>query len=290
MIDHVEVVLGPGSVVYGSNAMLGVINVITKQAKDWSGFHLAAETEFGKSYRALGGVGATEFQALGKRATLTLGLEYYTHDGPPMIYDFAVTGIDTASFQPYKYRRDGPANGIWGGLAKNAYYTRVPSGFLRLSWGDFELNVSAKTYKRAFPYRSRYKDDFIDFDDPDSYEIDRHLWVDLTHRARLSPIVLVTSRFYADSFEYESFRNSSEASACLIFNVTAINKTQPDQVDPAAPAAGAGAPYTFSVNATTKRVDTCRDKNGAVVTLTTCLAAAAYSSYFRFATDRVIIK
>ncbi len=30
MVDHIEVILGPGSVLYGSNAMLGVINVITK--------------------------------------------------------------------------------------------------------------------------------------------------------------------------------------------------------------------------------------------------------------------
>lgn len=32
-VDHVEILRGPGSVLYGSNAMGGVINVITKQAK-----------------------------------------------------------------------------------------------------------------------------------------------------------------------------------------------------------------------------------------------------------------
>jgi cysteine-rich repeat protein len=73
------------------------------------------------------------------------------------------------------------------------------------------------------------------------------------------------------------------------FTVTAIKATQPDQVDAAATPAGAGGPYTLQVDAN-KRVNQCKDKNGTVVTLTTCLTAAAYSSYFKFATDRVIIK
>jgi hypothetical protein len=68
-----------------------------------------------------------------------------------------------------------------------------------------------------------------------------------------------------------------------------IKATQPDQVDPAAPAAGAGAPYKLSVDGT-KRVNACTDKSGAAVALTACLNAAAYSSFFKFATDRVIIK
>lgn len=33
MIDHIEVIRGPGSVIYGTNAMAGVINIITKDAQ-----------------------------------------------------------------------------------------------------------------------------------------------------------------------------------------------------------------------------------------------------------------
>jgi outer membrane receptor protein involved in Fe transport len=221
MIDHIEVVLGPGSVLYGSNAMLGVINVITKQAKDWHGFHVAAETEIAKSYRALAGAGTT-FTLLGKEAWITLGAEYYTQDGPPLVYGFEYEGIDPASIQPYKFRRDQPGNGFWGGLAKNGWYTRAPSGLLRLVWGDFELSVNAKAYKRAHPYRARYTDDFSDFDDPDSYELDRHLWADLTFHRRLSPVIDLTTRLYGDTWDYQAFRNSSEASACLTAGDAAI--------------------------------------------------------------------
>ncbi|HEX4645037.1 MAG TPA: TonB-dependent receptor plug domain-containing protein [Verrucomicrobiae bacterium] len=37
LIDHVEIVRGPGSVLYGNNAIFGVINVITRQGKQVNG-------------------------------------------------------------------------------------------------------------------------------------------------------------------------------------------------------------------------------------------------------------
>jgi cysteine-rich repeat protein len=71
-------------------------------------------------------------------------------------------------------------------------------------------------------------------------------------------------------------------------NIAEVNPTQPDQFDPAVPAAGAGAPYTLTI--ANKAVTGCRDKNGTAVALPACLAAAAYSSDFDFTTDRVIAK
>jgi len=70
--------------------------------------------------------------------------------------------------------------------------------------------------------------------------------------------------------------------------IAIINKTQPDQVTNA-PAAGAGPGYTLGTNSNNV-VSTCTDHTGASVNLTQCLAAAAYSSYFGFATDRIIAK
>ena len=67
-----------------------------------------------------------------------------------------------------------------------------------------------------------------------------------------------------------------------------IKMTQPDQVDPAAPIAGSGGPYTLVTNAA-HQVTGCRDTSSATVVLSTCLAAAAYSASFAFTTDRVIV-
>ncbi len=45
-VDHVEVLRGPGSVLYGSNAMGGVVNVITKNAKE-QGVHTTLSSQYG---------------------------------------------------------------------------------------------------------------------------------------------------------------------------------------------------------------------------------------------------
>jgi outer membrane receptor for ferrienterochelin and colicins len=45
LIDRIEVMLGPGSVVYGSQAMLGTINIITKSGASYEGLHFVAEGE-----------------------------------------------------------------------------------------------------------------------------------------------------------------------------------------------------------------------------------------------------
>jgi Galactose oxidase, central domain len=64
---------------------------------------------------------------------------------------------------------------------------------------------------------------------------------------------------------------------------TLIKPTQPDQ------AAVEGDTYRFTTDATTKRVTGCT-RNGAPASLADGLAAAAYSSHFRFTTSRVIRK
>ena len=64
--------------------------------------------------------------------------------------------------------------------------------------------------------------------------------------------------------------------------------TQPDAFNEYVLPAGAGAPYALSFSG--KSVTGCRDKNGSTVTLSTCLNAAAYSSLFKYSTNRVIIR
>jgi hypothetical protein len=77
---------------------------------------------------------------------------------------------------------------------------------------------------------------------------------------------------------------------CTVAGDELIAGTQPDQADPGAPAAGAGAPYRLIANAISHAVTSCRDKNNAAVGLSACLNAAAYSSAYRLKTGRVIIK
>ncbi|MSP62316.1 MAG: DUF4215 domain-containing protein [Myxococcales bacterium] len=73
------------------------------------------------------------------------------------------------------------------------------------------------------------------------------------------------------------------------FIVQMVKSTQPDKEDPTIAPVGAGPPYALT-SSPQRVVNACKDKNGAVVDLTMCLNDAAYSSFFKFTTDRVIIK
>ncbi|HET7540120.1 MAG TPA: hypothetical protein VFK05_09615 [Polyangiaceae bacterium] len=76
---------------------------------------------------------------------------------------------------------------------------------------------------------------------------------------------------------------------CTVDGDEIVASTQPDQADPDAPVAGAGAPYRLIANSS-NAVTACRDKKDDSVTLARCLNAAAYSSAYRLGTGRVIIK
>ncbi len=84
-------------------------------------------------------------------------------------------------------------------------------------------------------------------------------------------------------------------SGCTILGaLTVIKPTQPDTSDPslAQQPVGSGPPYTF-VTDSTHHIITCKDSQGVTAPpsrLQVCLHDAAYSSYFKFSSDRVILK
>jgi len=214
IIDHIEVILGPGSVLYGSNAMLGVINVVTKRAKDWSGLHLRGETEIAKSYLVSGGAGTT-FDLFNRPTDVTLALQYYKQDGPDFFFEPQYFGInDQYSGEPFRTRRDGPPSGVWGGAYSHVYRSEVPAAQLRIVHGAFELNVHTKTFKRTAPYASNLVNHNGDFDDPGIYALERSFWIDLRHRATLSRIFELSTRLYGDTFDKETFVNVSRKLSC----------------------------------------------------------------------------
>ena len=97
-VDHVEVLRGPGSVLYGSNAMGGVINVITKQARQ-DGVHTTLSTQYG-SYNTWQS-SITNMVRKGKFSSL-VSLGYDRTDGLQDHFDFkqaslyAKVGYDVA--------------------------------------------------------------------------------------------------------------------------------------------------------------------------------------------------
>ena len=108
--------------------------------------------------------------------------------------------------------RNLPVN-VWGGTVDSAYYAQAPSAIVRLRSGDFEVNVMGNLYKRGIPYAS--ETDAVLFDDSQSYELDRALRADIKHHATLSTLAQLTSRVYADSFDYQRRLDENAPNGCL---------------------------------------------------------------------------
>jgi outer membrane receptor protein involved in Fe transport len=210
LVDHIEVVVGPGSVLYGSNAMMGVINVITKSAADYSGVHVLADDEFGRSYRLGAGTGFT-FKMFGAPSELTAGFEYYDRYGPSLT--FAQNRYQFTGLLSHLHLGQGLPENVWGGTVNNAYFAQAPSAQLRLRSGDFEINVFGNTYRRGIPYSSSFEN--VQFDDAQSSELDRALRIDVKHQATISTVTQLTSRVYADSFDYQRRLNMAAVVGCL---------------------------------------------------------------------------
>ena len=84
-VDHVEVLRGPGSVLYGSNAMGGVINVITKEPKG-DGVRTTARTQYGSYNTWCSSV--TNSLRLGKFSSL-ISASYDRTDGIEKNFDYS---------------------------------------------------------------------------------------------------------------------------------------------------------------------------------------------------------
>lgn len=83
-VERVEVLRGPGSVLYGSNAMAGTINVITKTAAT-DGIHTTVQSQYGSYNTWLSSI--TNTTRFGKFSSL-VSLSYNRTDGTVDNFDF----------------------------------------------------------------------------------------------------------------------------------------------------------------------------------------------------------
>lgn len=236
LVDHIEVSLGPGSVMYGSNAMLGVINVVTKRAKDYPGVRLIGEGElgfpanasgdlrgpsFGSSYLGalgtgyrIGGGAGYELRLLDMPAELVVQAEYYASRGPTLSYRPQFYGDDGVTGEPKRFSPNSPT-GVWGGKVDEAFYTRVPTAYLKLTLGRLEAKARIGMYERGDPHLDSLIGDSGNFDDASNFERDRFLNLDLSYRIPISDVASASIRFYSDFNHYHWSNTSAAAEDCL---------------------------------------------------------------------------
>ncbi len=214
LIDHIEIIVGPGSVLYGSNAMFGVVNVFTKRAKDYEGVRVIVESALPINVRAAVGAGAT-FDVLGEGGEVTTQIEYFQQRGPDFFFDAENTGVDRFTGQRGRNTRDGGPTGIWGGArVRDSLYTRGPSGLVRVALGNTELHLQGSRFESATPTGPG------DFDDPDAGDTETRLLVGLRHRVAVSTLLDLSGRLYASYYETESAFVTSRGVLCPFGLVT----------------------------------------------------------------------
>ncbi len=207
LIDHIELIIGPGSVLYGSNAMLGVVNIVTKRGKDFSGAHVVLESELPSSLRGALGYGR-EFSLFGNDAELVLELEQYQQWGPALDYPVYAAAPDAVTGMPRRYSEEQPL-GVWGGPGDDALSTSASSGYARIRSGGLEVGLRGMLYERSHPALSG------NFDDPDSFIRDRWLSADVRYGATLNEVLQASIRFYGDHYDYRQDWGSYGAADCL---------------------------------------------------------------------------
>lgn len=218
LVDHIELVVGPGSVLYGSNAMFGVINVVTKSRESLRGGRAIVESQL----LANGRVAALGSLPLFGSGEVTGALQYYHQSGPSLDLGTQNLGIDPTSLRPARTDRDGPEDGLWGGRAERSTFARVPSAFLRVRLGDWELGMRGVLAHEGDPFAP------ADFDDPNNASRSRRVSGDLKYKKQLTPSLHVSVRGYMDGADTLRSLNTSRVSACLRPGVTTCTYEQTD--------------------------------------------------------------
>jgi len=176
LIERVEFAPGPGSAAYGSSALLGVINVVTRSARDVGGRELAAEAGSGRAAGVRGTVGER------------------TEGGTDVLV--SVSGYRARGSDLYYQEFDTPATN--NGVAVGLDHEDRRDAFLKLAKGDFTLTAAHVEREKGIPTASF---DQL-FNDPRSRTVDGQSFVDLRMDRALDAARRVEARAFAGRYYY----------------------------------------------------------------------------------------
>ena len=176
LIDHVELIRGPSSSLYGADAFFGVVNVITRRGTDLDGAELSTAAASFDSYQGRATYGH-QFGSL----ELLLSTTYFTSGGQNLYYpEFAALS---------------PNNGI----AQNADYDGSRTWFTALSYREFILRAGSVSREKGMPTAA-----FGNlFNDPNIRTVDAHHYADLRYDKPLHRDGALSARLYYDRISYD---------------------------------------------------------------------------------------
>ncbi len=177
LIERVEIVRGPASSLYGSNAFFGVVNVITKSGRDIQGTEISAAGGSYETYQGRISYGDKFSNGL----EMLLSGTYYESAGQHELY-----------YPEF----DDPATN--NGIAVNADDRIIPSFFAKLSHGGFTLTGAYAEVEKGIPtapYETVFNDSRTGTRDERSY-------LDLSYQGILDSGTEVSGRVFYDYYDY----------------------------------------------------------------------------------------
>jgi outer membrane receptor for ferrienterochelin and colicins len=177
LIDHVEVIRGPGSAVYGTGAFVAVVNVVTKRGRDLNGWEISGQGGSWETYQARVSFG----KRFSNNIETLLSASFYNSAGHDRL------------FYP---EFDSPATN--NGIAQNADADQYYDVFGELIRGDFTLHVVANSRTKHIPTAAFG----TVFDDPRTKTTDARRYVDFQYTHSLSNRWDVLARASYDWYGY----------------------------------------------------------------------------------------
>ena len=178
LIDRVEVIRGPGSVLYGNNAFLGVINVVTRQGRQINGAEGSIEYGEFNTYKARVSLG----KAFTNGVELLLSGSFSDSDGQEKLF--------------YKEYNTPAQN---HGVAQNRDDDSFGSFFGSLRYFDFTLEGAYITREKGNPtaqFGTTFNDSRLRTTDARGYTA-------LKYAHNFPDVVDVTAQVYYDRSEFE---------------------------------------------------------------------------------------
>jgi len=177
LIDRVEIVRGPGSVLYGNNAFFGVINVITRPGREVRG--LEASGSFA-SYDTWSG-------------RLTFGHQFT--NGPELLVSgtwFDSQGHEHLFFPEFRAVHGGVVDGLDSEYRKQLFASITYQDFtLEGGFGDRKKEVPTAPYPGAIFNRAPCE------------ALDERSWVELRYRHEFTGDWSVQGRLFFDRYRYD---------------------------------------------------------------------------------------
>lgn len=178
LVERIEFIPGPGSAVYGQNAVLGVVNVVTRRGADIGGVEVAAGVE--PSTRLREGR-ATWGRRLDNGVDVLVSVTGQRADGDDRFYDYGAAGVS------------GVAAGLDGERDRELH--------ARVAAGDWQLGLVHGDRRKDDPTASFFSDPLV----AGQYSADRYDLGQLAWQHRVAARSLdVSARVWAGRYRFGS--------------------------------------------------------------------------------------